>query len=299
MQTLKITSASWSKRKLFIQIGCGVAATAVGGVLLFAQQQPPTTTIPGPVLINGPLTVTDGKALMSTEMNSAPMFTFVSSPNDPLGRKGRVSLYAGTALMSSNVHYDTAQSRWVADNPSATGVLATTQGDNFEVWQLAPGATDLIQGFGVYPNGIGMYTRQPRHQVDIREDVHVTGNLFVNGVLTNPYIYGGDNDFAKNFDLDWSQFPYGCHDESDEGDVYLTGRGFQLYGPAISFSDVPGVVYDDGAVKIENVRKTDHDNLSVAKYNDHVHYRVNLHACTGNGGAHRYIKIHVQGRKKS
>ena len=111
-------------------------------------------------------------------------------------------------------------------------------------------------------------------------------------------IYGGDNELEKNFDLTWWQFPYGCHDEDDPGDVYLNG-GFKLFGPNIGsvlpLLNLPGVVYDDGSVMVENLRKTDNDTLEVTKYADHVHYMVHLHACTGDGGAHRYIKIHVRG----
>lgn len=116
------------------------------------------------------------------------------------------------------------------------------------------------------------------------------------------WLYGGENVFYREFNLNWCGFGTGAwtHDEFDEGDVYLTDRSFQLFGPYIGgpipFPNAPGVVYDDGSVKIENVRKTDHDDLAVSKYLDHVHYRVHLRA-TCFYSAHRYIRITVTGRK--
>jgi hypothetical protein len=178
----KMCAASGTARQLQIAITV-LAVAAIGGVVV---AQSPVTTIPGPAVVTGPLTITDGQALIGTEMNSFPMASFVSSPDDALGRKGRVTLYRSTATISSNLHFDTAQNKFVADNPSAMGVVASTQGDNFEVWQLPPGGTDLVQVFGVYPNGIGMYTRQPQYPLDIRSDVGITGNLYINGVQVMP-----------------------------------------------------------------------------------------------------------------
>jgi len=121
----------------------------------------------------------------------------------------------------------------------------------------------------------------------------------IEGQTTALPVYGGDNSFYREFDLIWWQFPYGCHSEFDQGDVYLAAPNFRLYGPNIPselpLQNVPGVAYNDGSVIIENVRKTDNDTLTVSKYSDHVHYSVTLQACTGDGGAHRYIRITLRG----
>jgi hypothetical protein len=127
--------------------------------------------------------------------------------------------------------------------------------------------------------------------------------LVTNSSAGAVYIYGGDNTFYKEFDLYW--YGFSCYTENNEGDVWLTDLSFQLFGPYIGatlpLQNVPGVAYDDGSVKIENVRKTDNDSLSVTKYTDHVHYQVSLTACFslfgGEEAAHRYIRITVHGRK--
>jgi hypothetical protein len=113
--------------------------------------------------------------------------------------------------------------------------------------------------------------------------------------------YGGDNELYKEYDLDFCSTNEWCQTVNYEGDVYLKDNTFHLFGPYIGtggvpLSNVPGVVYNDGSVRIENVRKTDSDSLSVAKLPDHVHYRVTLTACCFSGGAHRYIRIHVKGQ---
>ena len=114
-------------------------------------------------------------------------------------------------------------------------------------------------------------------------------------------ICGGDNSFATNFDFYWWEFPYGCRDETYQGNLWLSDASFQLFGPninmALPLQNVTGVAYDDGSVKVENLRKTDNDRISVTKFIDHIHWRVDLKACTSDGGAHRYIRITVRGKK--
>src|SRR5438067_161182 len=91
----------------------------------------------------------------------------------------------------------------------------------------------------------------------------IASSLFVTRIVAADQpsftFFGGDNVLSRQFDLTWWEFPNGCHDENDQGDVYLTDRTFQLYGPNIPadlpLQDVTGVAYSDGSVTIENDRK--------------------------------------------
>ena len=131
----------------------------------------------------------------------------------------------------------------------------------------------------------------------------VSGDHLQDLVLQYPmFQYGGGNAFYQEFNLSYCNpfNPGETWHEFDEGDVRLSDNSFQLFGPHLGESlplpNLPGVVYDDGSVKIENVRKTDNDELAASKYADHVHYRVHLWASCGKS-AHRYVRIHLEGRK--
>ncbi len=112
--------------------------------------------------------------------------------------------------------------------------------------------------------------------------------------------YGGEGSRTAGDDLYW--FGLGSYTETMEGDVYLSDLSFHIGGPSMGqginlwvWGSSAAPTYDDGFVRIENIRHVDDSSFEFIKYADHVHYRFSLKAWLGHAG-HLWFKISVKGR---